>query len=586
MTTTLPQEPANPVLHVIASGYTEYQGNQIESTTASTYASNRHCSVSMRVRRLSGGRLLNTRLYFNRLARTHALDMPAGGGPPHKFRLVMTAADAASLHAPNRVLSNERLAATVIADKRDVYYNVGVRLKGSFVGRNVPRVGFNIAFPPEQLFRGVHDCVAVDRPAHATIGTREILAKHIMNAAGGIPGMYDDLARFIHVLPGYNAVCRLRMAGFGDAYLASAFANGDDGWMFEYEVLRSSNQTDDGTPTGIKLPDSPYVNLDLRDYVPDPETYRWLWPASNRMEDNLAPAVAVSRMFELSGTALANAAAERLDVNQWLRAMACQSPLGVGDAIFTGSNIHNIRFFVRPHDGRMLYMPWDWDGCFQNSTSAPLIGSGNVAKLVTATPHHSRTYLHHLHDLLATSYQTGYMSRWLQHYGAVSGENHSSAVPLHPGDRLRGGLIVPNGTDLTAALAATTVNLFIADPGGDVPHAGVTYRAAAPADAITWSIAGNTLEVLQGGFPIRYDHPLRRPRRPGQRCHLRLPTPPTSRFPRTSPAARTSGKRERHPGDLRREHDLRRHAAGRWLPLRQRQRRNGGHALRNRQPDG
>lgn len=550
-----PGNPGNPVLRVIATGPAEYQGNQLESTFLNNTAlvAGREYEISLRARWLAGGGKLNTRLYFNRLARTHDLTVPASGGTPgrsnslfvsnigpvfsglahspvvpapgapvtvsvtatdpdglaaltlryavagggwqsvpmttddghhyaagipgqaagsivqfyiegadplgaasacpargvdsralyvvedgqaaggspHKFRLVMTAADAAFMHTEVNVLSNAYLGATVIADENDVYYDVGARLKGSFVGRNVPRVGFNIRFHPDRLFRGVHDKVAIDRSAHAVIGASELIAKHIASSAGGIPNMYDDLARFIHVLPTYTSGCILRLTGYEDGFLASQYPNGDDGTMFEYEGFRSTSATSDGTPDGIKLPGGGgyYVNLDLKDLGDDKEAYRWVWLHSNhRTADNFSAAIATGKLFSLTGLVLDAEAKARLDVDQWLRAMAYQSLLGVGDAIYTDSNVHNIRFYSRPQDGRMLYMPWDWDGCFAKSATGPLVGSGNVAKLVNVSAHNQRTYYHHLHDLVSHVYNTSHMSRWTQHYGAVNGEDFSSIL--------------------------------------------------------------------------------------------------------------------------------------------------------------
>jgi autotransporter-associated beta strand protein len=74
-----------------------------------------------------------------------------------------------------------------------------------------------------------------------------------------------------------------------------------------------------------------------------------------------------------------------------------------------------------------------------------------------------------------------------------------------PGDRFRGGLVVPENFDLTAALAGTAVNLFVADPTGDVAYLGENYRAAITADELSWSVSGRTLEVLQEGTPTSYE---------------------------------------------------------------------------------
>lgn len=358
-------------------------------------------------------------------------DGQASGGSAAKFRLVMTSADANFMHADPNCLSNASLGATIIADENEVYYDVGARLKGSFVGRNVSRVGFNVRFQPDHLFRGIHDKVAIDRSAGVSVGVKEINAKHMASAAGGLPNMHDDIARFIHVLPSYTSGCILRLTGYEDDYLKTQYPNGGDGMMYEFEGFRSSTGTSDGTPEGTKIVvnGGAYVNLELKDYGPEKDTYRWLWLLSNhRAADDFSSPMAVAKMFELSGSALDAESKIRLDVNEWLRAMAFQTLLGVSDTIYTDVNRHNIRFYTRPHDGRMLYMPWDWDGCFTKSSSAALIGSGNVAKLITATPHNQRLYYHHLHDLIGSVFNTGYMSRWTQHYGTVNGESFSTIL--------------------------------------------------------------------------------------------------------------------------------------------------------------
>ena len=313
-------DQGNPVLHLVSSGATEYQGNQVETTLArgASIRDGTEYEISFRARWLSGSRQFNSRLYFNRLARTTVLEVPDSSGTPgrvnsraadnagptydrlqhapvipspgqpvqvtvsaadpdglsflqlryrvddgpwaslpmtsgptgqwrseipgqdagkvvqfyveghdalgavstlpaegpdsralfivedgrtedgalHEFRLVMRDEDVDLLHRPTNSLSNERLGATVIYEG-DAFYDTGVRLKGSFVGRNAARVGFNIAFNSDQLFRGVHDKVAVDRSTHANLGVDEILIKHVANHAGGIPGMYDDLIHFV-----------------------------------------------------------------------------------------------------------------------------------------------------------------------------------------------------------------------------------------------------------------------------------------------------------------------------------------------------------------------------------------------------
>src|SRR5262249_30999063 len=161
---------------------------------------------------------------------------PASG--PHNFRMVMTPADANYLHTPTNTLSNELLGCTVIYDEQEVFYDAGVRLKGSFVGRNVARVGFHVEFPEHHLFRGVHSIVSVDRSQHTILGgVGDIVLKHVAAHAGGIPEMQDDLARCLAPLPSYDSMSVLRLTGFDNDWLDAQFQNGADGAQHEIEVL-------------------------------------------------------------------------------------------------------------------------------------------------------------------------------------------------------------------------------------------------------------------------------------------------------------------------------------------------------------
>ena len=559
-----PGLPSNFVLHLIATGASEYQGNQVEVTLTNNLAivEGREYEISFRARWLAGKSKLNARLYFNRLARTVELAVPARNGTPgaansrrvdnlgptfrglahspvipnpgesvrvtvaaadpdglgqvtlrysvaggawqsipmtedlvrspeaggtvfaasippqppasvvqfhveavdtlgalalfpaggtnsralyvvqdgqalpgrRHFRLVMTGADAAFLHTATNTLSNELLGGTVISDENEVFYDVGARLKGSFVGRNVARVGFHIAFDPAQPFRGVHDVVSVDRAMHTVIGNvGEIIVKHIASHAGGIPNVYDDVARFIAPLPSYTTMAGLRLSAFDNDWLDAQFKKGSEGGLFEVEVLRWNLNTVNGNPeapkaVGNESGGTGYANLELQDYGANQENYRWLFlPVNNRTQDDFTAVTNFARTFSLAGTNLEASARQWLDVEEWLRTMAYQQLVGAADAYFTGANIHNFRIYVRPEDQRVLYLPWDWDSSFLASTAAPILGTGNISKLL-ATPGNRRNYLSHLSELITTTFNTGYMSRWTAHYGAATGQDYSSVL--------------------------------------------------------------------------------------------------------------------------------------------------------------
>lgn len=79
-----PDNPANHVLHLVATGATEHMSNHIETTFADgakILASNTY-RISFRARWLAGSPQIHTRLYFNRLPGLHILPQPYRTGTP------------------------------------------------------------------------------------------------------------------------------------------------------------------------------------------------------------------------------------------------------------------------------------------------------------------------------------------------------------------------------------------------------------------------------------------------------------------------------------------------------------------------
>lgn len=547
--------PEDDVLHLVASGATEYQGNQLETTFGSgaSIVNGSEYEISFRARWLSGSSQLNTRLYFNRAAKTTQLEVPGMNGTPgapnsrlapnaspsfdslthfpllptagqpvtvstvvgdadgieavslhyrpdggawqstnmaigangkfsgtipgqsantvtqfyvearntfgaissfpkegansrallevddgvsangavHDLRAIMLSADSELLHRSTNSLSNELLGATVIY-QGEAFYDVGIRLKGSFVGRDAARVGFNLKFNPDQLFRGVHEKIAIDRSTHGDLGVDEVIIKHVATRAGDIPGMYDDIVQFISPRSQYNRRALIRMAGFDSIYLDSQFEDGSDGTLFEFEVYRWATTTIDGSPDGLKRAgglNSPngFLNIPIRGYGDEKEDYRWhCLITSKRQRDDYRDVIPFLKTMGLNSTELEAEAPEVMNVDSILRTLAYQSLVGPGDSTFTGGSDHNFRLYARP-DGKVMYLPWDWDSAFQRSTSAGLVGGGNFSKLVNR-PANLRLYYGHLQDIIAKAFNRSYMSDWTSHYGALGLQNFSGRL--------------------------------------------------------------------------------------------------------------------------------------------------------------
>lgn len=535
-----PNQPGNRVLRLVATGSTEHMSNHAETTLASgrTIVNGRTYRISYRAKWISGSRQLNTRLYFNRLARTTVLDGHAHYGTPgtmnttlianigptfsglrhdpavpaalapvtvsviandpdgitamtlwsrtdggawssqpmtgsegkfsaslpgrtastivqfyvqgtdslsakstfpaagansralykvndglaktnglHNVRLVTLAADANSMHATINLMSNQRIGATLIYDEREIYYDIGLRLKGSEHSRTTSqRLGFNVGFNSAQLFRGVHRSIAIDRSESTGYGQREMLMHQVLNHCGGVPTKYHDLIHVIAPRAEHTGGAELQLARFTDVFLDDQYENGGDGVVYEYELVYQLNATDNGTPEGNKVP-SPdsVVGIGITNMGADKERYRWTFLLKNNEDrDNYSRVIPWATWMATTGTTFTNGITTYLDVDQWLRGTAINVLSGAGDSYGGDGSAHNVQFYVRPSDGKMLFFPHDMDAFHDSNRS--IYPNGDLNKIL-AVPAHARTYFCHLLDIMATTHNTTYLQRWATQFG-------------------------------------------------------------------------------------------------------------------------------------------------------------------------
>ena len=337
-------------------------------------------------------------------------DGQAPDGPVHALRTIMLPSEADYLYGPGR-RSNERLGSTVVWKERQTFYDVGVRLRGSLgSGRGNETVGQSLAFQPDRPFRGTHRTVSLDRDARAAATLQEILIQHIIARAGDMPAMYNDIVHAIASDPTHTSRAILRMAGQGDDFLDSQYENGSDGTLFESEVIRKG---------GV-------IYVDFMDLGDGKEAYRWIFTIqNNRRRDDYRGLIALAKTLGLpAGPELETRAAEVMDVSQWMRVFAVQALGAVADTYLQDGN-HNLRVYQRPSDGRMLAFPWDWDGAFAES---PLPwGEGNLTRVIER-PAYTRLYYWHMYDVLESTFNVEYLSRWIDHYGALAGEDFADVL--------------------------------------------------------------------------------------------------------------------------------------------------------------
>ena len=581
---TDPANPANHVLHLIATGPQEHMHNHIEMTLANgrSVTNGQLYEISFRAKWLAGNNRLNTRLYFDRVAATTVLPTPALNGTPgarnscyatnigptfsqfqhravvpqpgvpvtvsvmaqdpqgvsacevwwstnggpfahasmalqsggnyagtipgypagtivqfytravdglgaaatypaagtnagalymvadgqaelnrgHNLRIILTPANRALLHATTNVMSNENLPCTVIYDEQRAYYDMGVRLKSSERGRaDDTRVGFHIEFQPDDLFRGVHPVMLIDRSGASPVAANrqeEIVVRHMLLRAGGIPGTQPDMCYVIapYSIHTSSAILAPRHE---DEFIATAYDNGASGIEWEMELIYYPTTTNQ---FGYKLPQPDNVmGVDISDLGDDKEIYRYDWIIKNHRDaDDYSGLIPFAKTFSLpSGPALDVQTKWVMDVDEWLRSFALVSLCGVLDG-YTFRNDHNLLLYQRPADGKILAFPWDMDYAPARAATASLIGDQNWGTIQNLPGNRRRLYAHAL-DLINTSYNTGYMAYWVSHYASFAPGQDYSGFLTYIQQRTAAVLSEISGAGGNSPFAITTTNL-------------------------------------------------------------------------------------------------------------------------------
>ncbi len=413
----------------------------------------------------------------------------------HNVRILMTAADAAWMHEDVNLMSDDDVGATVIYDERVVFWDAGVRLKGSQRGRpTTSRLGYGLSFSPDQPFRGSHTSVLVDRSEGVGYGQREVLLNLVQTHAGSVSAEYNDLTHAITPYPEHTGAAELQLDRTTSVMLDAQFADGADGTVFEYELIYYPYTTDDGTPTGLKLPQpDSVIGTSIRDLGADPEAYRWAFLISNNeREDDYAGVLELGQLFSLSDAAFRARAADVIDVDAWLRGFAFASLAGVVDQYGGDGSQHNAKLYVRPEDGRVLYFPHDLD--FFGSWNMSVVGNGDLRRLI-ADPVYARLYYGHLLDILDRSYDAAHLAPWCDQMAALLPAQPIASHCAFIGDRADW---VRSGSPESVARAIPEVDFQITTAGGadfSVKGSEVVLQGEGWVDVVGIELGGAPLTV-------------------------------------------------------------------------------------------
>jgi hypothetical protein len=349
----------------------------------------------------------------------------------HNVRLVMLPSEANALHASTNVMSNGRSLCTVVYDESEVFYNCGLHLQASERGRmDDSRVGFTVTFPADHLFRGVQGTITFDRSGGwSGRGGRqdEIVLRHIINQAGDSPDMYNDLVRVLPPLVKHTSTAMLLMAKYGSDFIDGSIYP-QDGSLFKLELIYSPTTSVNNDPQQPKIPQpDDVVGTDIMNLGNDTEFYRWYFLAESHAERNdYSGMISIAQAFSLSGTPLQARTDELMNMEQWVRVFALKTLGGDADTYGWGYP-HNQLIYVPPQ-GKALTFPWDMDFCWTRSPSDPLTVGGRIGQIIHTIPANQRLFLGDIKDIVDSSYNTNYMTRWVNHYASLTAQNYSGVL--------------------------------------------------------------------------------------------------------------------------------------------------------------
>ena len=349
--------------------------------------------------------------------------------PLQELRVVMLPSERSFLLEPLNLMSNERLGVTMIYNRRHITYDAGIRMRGSAAGRardGTNYQGFNVAYPDDQPFRGVHSSVSIDRSHRRPVVLRpdEIYVKHMFNHAG-VPCMYDDLVHAIGPSPTYTGTAMLLMARYGSLFASSQFDNGGNGSVYSPAATYDPATTIGGVE-GLKLP-VPFSDIrsDFTNLGNSEEDYRTLCEIRTGLRrDDFASLIEFCQTISLPTAQLDAQIEAVMDVDEWMRYAALTMLCGIGDTYTSGCLPCNIRVYAPElGSGKVVALPWDNDFVFARSTATTMLPSSSNLRRVIDIPRFRRLYWGHVQDLVNRTFNAAYMGDWLNHYGQVIGNN-------------------------------------------------------------------------------------------------------------------------------------------------------------------
>ncbi|MBI4606252.1 MAG: lamin tail domain-containing protein [Planctomycetes bacterium] len=351
--------------------------------------------------------------------------------------------------------SDDLVDGSFVFEDREIYYNVGVRYRGSPWGRPGDPKNFRIRFNEDRPFiRGLR-AVNLARSGWAL---NESTAFYCVEQASRIDSPAPASAYlFSRVFRNGAFHGQMGIVETVDArYVKRCFPRDPDGLVFKVAARPYLN--DGGTMDAVEGTTFAYrgVSADFPF-----EAYRWYFvPGTRQIEDRWTELDRLCGSLDVNRTppAAFDAAIEGiLDVEQFLRVEAARTLQDDWDTIGIGGG-HNAYLYHAPGEGRWKLLAWDMDNTFGNA-DAKLFPEGaepQVTRLVQR-PLFRRQYLRIVEQLLQGPWDAAYIQAYLAQVRSTTGLDPGGILNFMNLRRPKVQAIVPPAPFRVTVIGSTTV---------------------------------------------------------------------------------------------------------------------------------
>jgi hypothetical protein len=330
-------------------------------------------------------------------------------------------------------LSNEVADCTFVLNDSEIFYNCGIRARGSGWTRgNHPTNQYKIEFPADQPLRGVQKEINLDWDNADTSRQHDRAVHHLLRKLGGVPTSYS---RYVHVRfnSSFTALAEDVQKVDGD-YVRHYWPDDAQGNLFE--VDDHFEWTDSWS----------HNNWDayMRWQGADKEKYRWNFELrTNEKEDDYSGILDFISLMDparTNNTTFDEQALGVLDVSEWLKVLCVRFLVDDWDTYgySRGKNAYFYKPFHRgdgtseypPRYGKWALIPWDSDLTFSNANAPIVSGQFTDIQRMINRPQFQRLYYGYYLWLINGPFSREQMDPVLdRNYAALAGE---SGMPSGP----------------------------------------------------------------------------------------------------------------------------------------------------------